>query len=420
VSNPTAGHIFVDINGLPQSVGASEDSWRILSWSSVQDSFVQRNTQNQDHRIEPGKSYVFRHIKQTFDPLNSPAGRTLRTDKVDTIPLVQGWNLFSNPFLFPVSINRSDIDNATTPISVSPTGPRQKFPKTELFSLDRDTATLQPWRGYAVYCTAPTGSVALRPHNSGASSGSHLLSDVWMFTLSLLQDGQASSQIVGGYCDNASDDVDSYDSPDFDLFGRREGLRFSSKLGVGLTGDYRCLSALQIWELEITPETQNRLELCWEVPAPPRDNMVIVLRDAVTGQDIDMTGQKYYVIPSTHQLPPGRLRILVGSKEAIESNREDVATLPTGFRLYQNYPNPFNPTTSISYEIPHAADVALEIYNVLGARIRTLATGRLPQGSYVTLWDGKDDLGRSVASGVYFARLLAEDYKVTIKLMVLR
>jgi hypothetical protein len=81
--------------------------------------------------------------------------------------------------------------------------------------------------------------------------------------------------------------------------------------------------------------------------------------------------------------------------------------LPKEFALHQNYPNPFNPTTSITYELPKSASVTLKIYNLLGAEVRTLVTETQGAGYYQVVWDGRNNAGSSVASGIYTYRLTA-------------
>jgi len=83
--------------------------------------------------------------------------------------------------------------------------------------------------------------------------------------------------------------------------------------------------------------------------------------------------------------------------------------IPYGFRLEQNYPNPFNPNTKIEYEIKVSEPVAvdLSVYNVLGKKIRTLVTGMKTSGFYEAIWDGTNDNGVKVPSGIYFYRLKA-------------
>ncbi|RMG20289.1 MAG: T9SS C-terminal target domain-containing protein [Methanobacteriota archaeon] len=75
------------------------------------------------------------------------------------------------------------------------------------------------------------------------------------------------------------------------------------------------------------------------------------------------------------------------------------------YHLYQNYPNPFNPTTTISYDLPKAGQVKLTIYNMLGQKIKSLINHRQLPGQYSVTWDGKDDLGNEVPSGIYLYQL---------------
>lgn len=84
------------------------------------------------------------------------------------------------------------------------------------------------------------------------------------------------------------------------------------------------------------------------------------------------------------------------------------------------YPNPFNPTTTIAFTLETGAKVSLRIYDVQGAVVRTLRDEILPQGLHEARWDGRDDNGLQVATGVYFVRLVGKDYRVTRKIVLLK
>ena len=84
---------------------------------------------------------------------------------------------------------------------------------------------------------------------------------------------------------------------------------------------------------------------------------------------------------------------------------EETATTPSNFTLAQNFPNPFNPATQIRYQLPADGLVKLTIYNSSGQKVRTLANGLQSSGLYIARWDGRDDGGRTVASGNYIYRL---------------
>ncbi len=99
---------------------------------------------------------------------------------------------------------------------------------------------------------------------------------------------------------------------------------------------------------------------------------------------------------------------------------DDVVTLPKQFALYQNYPNPFNPTTVIAFQVDRPATVTLEIYNVLGEKVRTAMHSQTTAGHHQVEWDGSSDAGQPVSSGVYFAKLQMDDNSKIIKMCLMK
>lgn len=94
--------------------------------------------------------------------------------------------------------------------------------------------------------------------------------------------------------------------------------------------------------------------------------------------------------------------------------------LPRETMLQPNYPNPFNPTTLLPFSLSREQDVRLEIYNLLGQRIRTLVAGPMDAGFHTLLWNGRDDGGRYVAAGLYFSLLETESFRQTRKMSLLK
>lgn len=101
-------------------------------------------------------------------------------------------------------------------------------------------------------------------------------------------------------------------------------------------------------------------------------------------------------------------------------DNDQTATVPEDFALAQNYPNPFNPTTSILYKIARTAEVKLSIYNLRGQKVRTLVDERQGVGVYRVQWDGRDQFGRAIASGVYLYKLEADNFAQTRKMLLLK
>ncbi len=94
--------------------------------------------------------------------------------------------------------------------------------------------------------------------------------------------------------------------------------------------------------------------------------------------------------------------------------------VPAHLALQRNYPNPFNPSTTIVYRLARASTARLTVYNALGQRVRTLVDRVQPAGEYSVQWDGLDDNGRSMASGLYLCRLEAENQVQTMKMLMLK
>ena len=94
--------------------------------------------------------------------------------------------------------------------------------------------------------------------------------------------------------------------------------------------------------------------------------------------------------------------------------------LPSSFALKQNYPNPFNPVTSIAYDLSSVTYVTLKVYDLLGRHVRTLVNESQIAGSYLAVWDGKDNTGGMVSTGIYLYRLETEQFISTKKMVLLR
>jgi len=99
---------------------------------------------------------------------------------------------------------------------------------------------------------------------------------------------------------------------------------------------------------------------------------------------------------------------------------EDDDILPTETGLAQNYPNPFNPTTNIEFALVSDQVVRIDVYNILGQHIQTIADGSYPAGRHTVSWNGSNANGETVPSGVYFYNMVSEDFSQTNKMMLLR
>jgi hypothetical protein len=104
----------------------------------------------------------------------------------------------------------------------------------------------------------------------------------------------------------------------------------------------------------------------------------------------------------------------------LDVSARPTAQLPTETGLGQNYPNPFNPATMLKFSLVEAGEVQLIVYDIAGRKIQTLVSTRLESGFYDITWDGRNGRGEDVASGVYFARLVAGGKSESVKMSLVR
>ena len=127
--------------------------------------------------------------------------------------------------------------------------------------------------------------------------------------------------------------------------------------------------------------------------------------------------------------PDGRIQAIgrVGADQRLQVTYPNAPTavaidavLPRVLRLWPNYPNPFNNATAIRFEVPREGAVELVVYNLMGQRVAVLVAKELAAGAHRVTWDGRDESGRELASGMYLYRLRAGERKQTRKLLLLQ
>lgn len=116
----------------------------------------------------------------------------------------------------------------------------------------------------------------------------------------------------------------------------------------------------------------------------------------------------------------GEQRYVYKYGETVTAIGHHGASLPHDFTLNQNYPNPFNPTTTISFTMDKTQNVRLSVYNVLGQKVRTLVSGVQTAGTHKLIWNGKNDNGLNVPSGVYIYRLEGNKQAIAKKMILVR
>lgn len=109
-----------------------------------------------------------------------------------------------------------------------------------------------------------------------------------------------------------------------------------------------------------------------------------------------------------------------GNANDFPTSVEVVSTNPVSYQLFNNYPNPFNPSTTISFNIPEAGNVRIDIYNSVGELVKTLVNDFYNPGQYKTAWNGTDVFGSTVASGLYIYRMTSQNYIHSKRMLLIK
>ena len=164
-------------------------------------------------------------------------------------------------------------------------------------------------------------------------------------------------------------------------------------------------SALLDWEYNggpVTALSSYQIETLFAF-APPADNQFKVSKLAIGDGDGDAQQD---IVMGSYSLSLTQSHLLVAESNSVTGLEPAPPVAGEGsFELAQNYPNPFNPRTEIAVDVFRGEEMTLEIYNVLGQRVRTLHRGFLPAGRHTFVWEGMDESGRSAPSGIYVYQL---------------
>ena len=150
------------------------------------------------------------------------------------------------------------------------------------------------------------------------------------------------------------------------------------------------------------------------------------VEDSLTGAKIFLTGFGFEgIIDNNDRLSKpydlmARILNWFGLNVAITGTEDEKPVVAAEFSLDQNFPNPFNPSTTISFSITEDADVTLVVYSILGNKVATVYSGRAGMGKHEFEWNGKNDSGTAVASGIYLYRLEVGVNSLTRKMLLLK
>jgi hypothetical protein len=403
-------------------------------------------------RPQPGRAFWL--ISRSAHRVSTApiAGFSTPTGQDYAIPLAQGWNLFGNPFDFPVTWSEVRRDPTVTgdPVAFDPSlGTIGDY-------AEQAPSVLEPFEGYFIHADQAT-TLWMPPH--AASSGVTLTpatapggraaredpGDVWRFGLRAWTERAADGSNSFGVHSAAQPGYDALDWPKpppspgpgvqvcfvHPEWGDRAGSYRRDLRGPGSEGE--------TWQIEVRSDAPGEpvtLELTEQVAAPP--GLALRLIDLEQGSSLDWQRQQETPSDSTgaglegdrsvlrygitsYGGRPYRLSIVAGTEDYVTRSSQQWLVIPARLMLDPIAPNPFRLSARIRFGLPRAEPATLEIYNVLGGRVAVpLDRARLAPGWHTVVWDGKTSGGEPAPSGVYFVRLSSEGASGMRRLVLVR
>ena len=385
------------------AISELEDGHVFFKWSTVKKQYLKAD------EIELGHSYWFRHRYDEPVLFQEDSSTAIALEPF-IIDLDDGWNLIGSPFSFPVQFQKDSA--VTNPITYTDQG------------WSDSQNELLPWNGYAIY-SANAAKLTLMPFLDNDSSVNKItLIDEWLLNIKVKSQNYINYSTEIGRRKFAKESYDVFDTPAFpDLDSK---LSLSSDLNGSKSFDYmrdiRDIDELNgVWNLKLDAhKDEKNIFLSGILKGGFSEEFSIAIIDIPERKVIfDFLDNGIQVIKNSTVAYD--LKIVAGQSDYVERMTEEIlANIPSVFSLSQNYPNPFNPITKMNYNLPMRSKVNISIYNVLGQEIKTLVNEVQEYGYHSISWNGKDNFGRDMASGVYFTRMVSKGFTQTKKMLLVK
>ena len=397
----------------------SDDGWILFKYTGPDDDYYRATT-----TFAAGESYFLKQVvskQAVVFELGSGKAYDLAGLGI-TVPSKQ-WKFVSAPYPFAVAAN-TDQDIFDGPYTYGAFGSGGQ----EGWSIGQVQTSFQPWGGYIVYNnTDQNQTLTMSPAGLGKSLLAKTDESIsgWLVTLkaegAFYYDG---GNVVGRLAD-ALDGLDRFDHPEPPVMEYYLSIVAKNPAwpdGSIQTADVRSQNNGDgTWDLEMLMKGEPGPVILDYATSGDQPEAVVLL-DLLTRKRVNISaGETAQPITRYSERFPYRLKLFAGSTSYVEAAiKGSLASLPTDFALLPNYPNPFNPSTTISYAVPRPAKVSVKIYNLLGQEVITMFNDWQDMGLHEIVWDGRDQAGMHMASGLYFTILQSKGIAKTRRMVLLK
>jgi hypothetical protein len=183
-------------------------------------------------------------------------------------------------------------------------------------------------------------------------------------------------------------------------------------------------ASLEKFQIILYPRTTQDGDIVYQYhtvdnPATTNNYCTVGIENHLQNDGLTYTFSNFYPVTASPLTGNLAVKFTTDAPDSFESNEDNVAADLLISNL-QNSPNPFNPETTISFQLSKQAEVSVEIYNTKGQLVRTLLSGNLSKGKQTVAWNGKDNSGLSVGSGIYLYKVKSGTYTSTRKMMLMK
>ena len=410
-------------------LGIESGSWRLISWPGIpNDLSIASSKLTEGHIfyqykslakayvipeiIEPGRAYWFKHKYKDAVIFDEDTSSSVPLENY-VINLKPGWNMIGSPFSFSVHFEKDSL-----------AGDLITYGNLDKNGWSSAQSTLEPWNGYAVFASDST-SITLFPFDQEDTSRARLTAtDEWTLNLKLDSDSYFNYMTVVGRKNFAINSEDIYDTPSLPALENKLDLvsKLEGKDSYEYVKDIRSTDEFNgVWDLRLNAQKDQENII---LSASAKELIPEGLHYSLI--DIQKRVINYEIFSTVIEIEkdPGLsydLKLVSGDLNYVMSKSKEILdNIPDQYSLSQNYPNPFNPITKMDYELPKRSRVIISIYNVLGQEVKTLLNEEQNYGSHSILWNGVDQSGKAMSTGVYFARMTTDSFSQTKKMLLLK
>ena len=327
------------------------------------------------------------------------------------IKLRQGANMVGSPFPFPV---RAELSEGVD-------GPYKYG--SDLKEGWADTNVFEPWAGYAVESPTDSGKITFYPIQD-TTIAARTANSGWRLNLDLSSKTSFDRTSAIGRCDACEENVDMNDMPLLPSLTQRVyiSLDINNDGQFDHSKDLRSTSDFNgVWNMRVNrPNAEGSLTLKGAYENDRPNDLVLMIVSVSTREILKNFPVESFELSNMNS-EFNDFKVVAGEEAYVLFMVDEILnSIPTEFSLGQNYPNPFNPVTKMDISLPLTGDVTLVIYNILGQKVRTIFSGELNYGYHTMQWNGLDDQGLRVSSGVYFSEFRTRDHRKTKKMLLLK